>query len=401
MMSGDPEEYPIKPKTMSPSVTPPLALYVHFPWCVRKCPYCDFNSHAPRAGGGDIPFAAWGEAVIADLEAALPQIAGRRIHSVFIGGGTPSLLPSATLEKLLDALRRRLPFAPDIEITLEANPGTVESARFRDYRAAGVTRLSLGVQSFDDDLLVRIGRIHDGQEARRALEAALAHFERVNADLMYGLPGQSPAQALADLEIAVGSGLRHLSCYHLTMEPNTPFASAPPADLPEEDAVADMEEMIEARLTEAGFQHYEVSAFAHKGHACRHNLNYWHFGDYLGLGPGAHGKLTTSGGIQREMRYKHPARYLEGAARGDFIQERQIVRTEELPFEFMMNALRLSDGVPAALFSERTGLSLEVIAGQLEQARRANLLDSAPDRLRPTARGQRFLNELLQVFLPD
>jgi oxygen-independent coproporphyrinogen-3 oxidase len=368
---------------------------------VRKCPYCDFNSHAPRDGGGDLPFAAWGEAVVADLEAALPQIEGRSIHSVFIGGGTPSLLPSGTLEKLLDALRMRLLFEPEIEITLEANPGAVESSRFRDYRAAGVTRLSLGVQSFDDGLLARIGRIHDGREARRALEAALAHFGRVNADLMYGLPGQTPEQVLADQEIAVGCGVQHLSCYHLTVEANTPFASAPPADLPDEDAVADMEEMIETRLAGAGLRHVEVSAFASKGHECRHNLNYWHFGDYLGLGPGAHGKLTTPGGVKREMRHKHPARYLEGAARRDFIQEQQFVGAEELPFEFMMNALRLIDGVPAALFSERTGLSLEAIAGQLEQARRTNLLDPAPDRLRPTAKGLRFLNELLQLFLPD
>ncbi|MCL1860900.1 MAG: radical SAM family heme chaperone HemW [Proteobacteria bacterium] len=384
-----------------PLAAPPLALYVHFPWCVRKCPYCDFNSHEPRGGCSAIPFAAWGEAVAADLEAALPQIGGRSVHSVFIGGGTPSLLPSLVLEKLLDTLRARLPFEPGIEITLEANPGAVEISRFREYRAAGVTRLSLGVQSFDDGLLARIGRIHDGREARRALEAARAHFGQVNVDLMIGLPGQMPGQALADLEIAIGSGVRHLSCYHLTVEPNTPFAFAPPADLPCEDAVADMEETITARLAEAGFRHYEVSAFAWAGNECRHNLNYWHFGDYLGLGPGAHGKLTTSGGIVREMRHKHPARYLEGAARGDFIQERRTVGMEELPFEFMMNALRLSDGVPATLFSERTGLPLAAIAEQLEQSRRTGLLDPDPDRLRPTARGLRFLNELLQGFLPD
>jgi len=384
---------------MLPLAVPPLALYVHFPWCVRKCPYCDFNSHAPRDGG--IPFGAWAEAVVADLEAALPQVAGRSVHSVFIGGGTPSLLPPAVLEKLLDALRARLPFEAGVEITLEANPGTVETPYFRDYCAAGVTRLSLGVQSFDDGLLARIGRIHDGREARRALEVALAHFGRVNVDLMYGLPGQSPGQVLSDLEIAVGRGVRHLSCYHLTVEPNTPFASEPPDDLPGEDAVADMEEMIGARLARAGFRHYEVSAFAHAGCECRHNLNYWHFGDYLGLGPGAHGKLTTSEGVVREMRHKHPARYLEGAAQYSFIQERHLVGLQELPFEFMMNALRLSDGVPSTLFTERTGLPLEVISGALEQARRANLLDPAPDVLRPTVRGLRFLNELLQLFLPD
>jgi oxygen-independent coproporphyrinogen-3 oxidase len=388
---------------MLPLAAPPLALYVHFPWCVRKCPYCDFNSHAPRDGSSlrDIPFAAWGEAVVADLEAALPQIAGRDVHSVFIGGGTPSLLPSTVLEKLLDALRARLLVAPGIEITLEANPGAVETSRFHDYCAAGVTRLSLGVQSFDDGLLARIGRIHDEREARRTLEAALTRFERVNVDLMVGLPGQIPGQMLADLEIAAGFGVRHLSCYHLTVEPNTPFARAKPDDLPDEDTVADMEEVIGVRLADAGFRHYEVSAFARVGDECRHNLNYWHFGDYLGLGPGAHGKLTTSGGIVREMRYKHPVRYLEGAARRDFVQERHTVDVEELPFEFMMNALRLSDGVPAPLFTERTGLSLEGIADQLKQARRVGLLDPAPDRLRATARGLRFLNELLCLFLPN
>ncbi|MDR2207891.1 MAG: radical SAM family heme chaperone HemW [Azoarcus sp.] len=379
----------------------PLALYVHFPWCVRKCPYCDFNSHAPRDDGNGIPFAAWAEAVTADLETTLPQVEGRSIHSVFIGGGTPSLLPPPVLEKLLDTLRTRLPFETGIEITLEANPGAVEVLHFRDYRAAGVTRLSLGVQSFDDGLLARIGRIHDSREARRALEAALAHFDRVNVDLMYGLPGQTPGQALTDLEIAVNDGIRHLSCYHLTIEPNTPFAHSPPDDLPIDDAVADMEEMTESFLADAGFSHYEISAFARAGCECRHNLNYWHFGDYLGLGPGAHGKLTTPNGIVREMRHKHPARYLEGAVWRDFVQERHAVGAKELPFEFMMNALRLSEGVPATLFTERTGLPLEVIAGQLEKARCAALLSPAPDRLRPTARGLRFLNDLLQIFLPD
>jgi oxygen-independent coproporphyrinogen-3 oxidase len=374
---------------------------VHFPWCVKKCPYCDFNSHAPRDADSGIPFATWAKAVVADLEAALPQVVGRSIHSVFIGGGTPSLLPPSVLEKLLDTLRARLPFEAGVEITLEANPGTVEASRFRDYRAAGITRLSLGIQSFDDQLLTRIGRIHDGREARRALEAALAHFEQTNVDLMVGLPGQNPGQALADLEIAIGDGVRHLSCYHFTVEPNTPFAHTPPDDLPDEDAIAELEEMIETRLIDAGFKHYEISAFAHAENECRHNLNYWHFGDYLGLGPGAHGKLTISGKIVREMRHKHPARYLEAAAQREpgFVQERRVVGEEELPFEFMMNALRIEEGVPAALFSERTGLPLTAIAGQLKKACRIGLLDPAPDRLRPTARGLRFLNELLQIFL--
>ncbi|MDR1853865.1 MAG: radical SAM family heme chaperone HemW, partial [Azoarcus sp.] len=279
---------------------PPLALYVHFPWCVRKCPYCDFNSHAPRAG--EIPFEAWVDAVVGDLEASLPQVWGRRVGSVFIGGGTPSLLPAGELERLLDALRARLLLSPGAEITLEANPGTVEAARFRDFRAAGVTRLSLGAQSFDDGLLRAIGRIHDGDEARAALEAATACFERVNVDLMFALPGQTAAMALADVETALEFGVGHLSCYHLTLEPNTPFAHDPPA-LPDEDAAADMQDAIEARLAAAGFEHYEVSAYARAGQSCAHNLNYWTFGDYLGLGPGAHGKLTTADGVVREMRH--------------------------------------------------------------------------------------------------
>lgn len=386
---------PPHPKLMR--YPPPLALYIHFPWCVRKCPYCDFNSHTPRAHG--IPCEDWREAVIADLEASLPRIYERHIHSIFIGGGTPSLLPARTLDRLLAALCARLPLTPETEITLEANPGTVEAARFRDYRAAGVTRLSLGIQSFDDALLARIGRIHDGAEARRAVETALAHFERTNLDLMYALPGQTPANALADLETALAFGGGHLSCYHLTIEPNTPFARHSPA-LPGDDSAADMQEAIEARLAAAGFEHYEISAFARAGQQCRHNLNYWTFGDYLGLGPGAHGKLSTPDGIVREMRHKHPARYLARAPRGDFIQARHMIAAAELPFEFMMNALRLLAGVPAPLFAERTGLPLASIAAGLATARQRGLLDAAPGRLRPTARGVRFLNDLLQIFLP-
>jgi oxygen-independent coproporphyrinogen-3 oxidase len=376
---------------------PPLALYVHFPWCVRKCPYCDFNSHAPH--GGEIPFAAWVDAVLGDLEASLPQVWGRRLVSVFIGGGTPSLLPARELERLLDALRARLRLVPGAEITLEANPGTVEAARFRAFYAAGVNRLSLGVQSFDDRALASIGRIHDGRAARVAAAAASATFERVNLDLIYALPGQTTAIAMADVETALGFGGGHLSCYQLTLEPNTPFAHDPPAR-PDEDAAADMEDAIAARLAEAGFGHYEVSAFARDGQCCAHNLNYWTFGDYLGLGPGAHGKITTADGVVREMRHKHPARYLEGAARGDFVQERRTVGAAELPFEFMMNALRLRAGVPAALFAERTGLPDTTISAERTRAVEAGLLDPDPLRLCPTARGRRFLNDLLQIFLP-
>ena len=377
---------------------PPLALYVHFPWCVRKCPYCDFNSHTPRDQG--IPEQAWLDAVLADLQHALPQVWGRRVHSVFIGGGTPSLMSARTLDALLTGIRMLLPLDPLAEITLEANPGTVEAERFRDYRATGLNRISLGIQSFDDAMLTRIGRIHGGDEARRAIDAALTHFERVNLDLMYALPGQSLAMALADLDTAVSFGTEHLSCYHLTLEPNTPFAHSPPV-LPDDDTAADMQEAIEARLASAGFEHYETSAFARPHGQSRHNLNYWTFGDYLGIGPGAHGKLSSHEGIRREMRHKHPARYLEGAARGDFIQEAREVDVAELPFEFMMNALRLNAGVPARLFAERTGVPLAAISTQLQAAQERGLLAPFNERIRPSVRGRRFLNDLLQVFLRD
>jgi len=386
---------PERPQLDAP---PPLSLYVHFPWCVRKCPYCDFNSHAPRSDG--IPEQACLDAVLADLQHALPQVWGRRVHSVFIGGGTPSLMSAQTLDALLTGIRMLLPLDPLAEITLEANPGTVEAQRFRDYRATGLNRISLGIQSFDDGMLARIGRIHGGDEARRAIDAATTHFERVNLDLMYALPEQTLSMALADLETAIGFGTEHLSCYHLTLEPNTPFAHNPPP-LPDDDSSADMQEAIESRLATAGFEHYETSAFARPHGQSRHNLNYWTFGDYLGIGPGAHGKLSSHEGIRREMRHKHPTRYLEGAARGDFIQEAREVGVAELPFEFMMNALRLTDGVSAKLFAARTGVPLASIADQLQLAQAQGLLAPTSDRLRPSERGRRFLNDLLQLFLKD
>lgn len=379
--------------------SPPLALYVHFPWCVRKCPYCDFNSHVASADG--IPEERYLAALVADLEAALPGIWGRRVHSIFIGGGTPSLISPEGLDRLLTDLRMRLPLDPLAEITLEANPGTVEAGRFREFRAAGVNRLSLGVQSFDAAALARIGRIHDGDEARRAAEIALAHFERVNFDLMYALPGQSLADLARDLDTALALGPSHLSCYHLTLEPNTPFASMPPPALPDEDLAADMEQLIDERLGAAGFVHYETSAHARPGELCRHNLNYWLFGDYLGIGAGAHGKLSSHAGIVREMRHKHPRAYLEGAERGDFVQERREVGAIELPFEFMMNALRLFDGYPRRLFAERTGLPESVLHEPLRQARERGLLQIEPDHIRPTALGRRFLNDLLGLFLAE
>ncbi|WP_332675606.1 radical SAM family heme chaperone HemW [Aromatoleum sp.] len=382
------------------TASPPLSLYVHYPWCVRKCPYCDFNSHTARGGTGDIPEAPYIDALLADLETALPQVWGRRVHSVFFGGGTPSLISPAGFERLLTGIRMLLPLDPLAEITLEANPGTVEAGRFRDYRAAGVNRLSLGIQSFDDAQLVRLGRIHDGREARVATDTALALFDRVNLDLMYALPEQTVDAALADLGTALASGVSHLSCYHLTLEPNTPFHRAPPP-LPDADLSADMQDAIEARLADAGFRHYETSAFARPGRECVHNLNYWTFGDYLGIGAGAHGKLSSHAGIVREMRHKHPARYLDAAKTRDFVQERRDVGVAQLPFEFLMNALRLTAGFPRRLFAERTGLPLAVIEPELGQARERGLIEVTADDIRPTERGRMFLNDLLTLFLRD
>jgi putative oxygen-independent coproporphyrinogen III oxidase len=383
----------------APAAPPPLSLYVHYPWCVRKCPYCDFNSHALRDGQDIAELErCYIDALIADLTASAPAIAGRTIHTVFFGGGTPSLMSPASLARIIDAVAQHTTLARNAEITLEANPGTFEIERFRAFRAAGANRLSIGIQSFDDSLLAALGRIHDSREARHAIAIALEHFERVNLDLMYALPGQTPGAALADLDTALSFGTEHLSCYHLTLEPNTPFFQHPPP-LPDDDTAADMQETIEARLAQAGYEHYETSAFARPGAQSRHNLTYWTFGDYLGIGAGAHGKLSTPEGIVREMRHKHPQRYLEAAATGRFVQDTRTVARDELPFEFMMNALRLTGGVPADRFEERTGLALALIAPQLEQARRLGLLDADARVLRPTQRGQRFLNELLEIFL--
>ena len=374
---------------------PPLALYVHWPWCVKKCPYCDFNSHESRS---EVDEAAYLAALIADLEAALPQVWNRPVGSIFIGGGTPSLMRAATVEALLAAIRMRVPLHPGAEVTLEANPGTAEAEKFAAFRAAGVNRLSVGVQSFDDAKLAALGRIHGGAEARRAIDMALTSFERVNIDLMYALPGQTLAGAASDIAIAVATGVSHVSAYHLTLEPNTPFHHAPPS-LPDEDLAADMQDRVEAELAAAGFEHYETSAFARPGERCRHNLNYWNFGDYLGIGAGAHGKLSNHETIWREARHRNPRSYLEGAARGEFVNTRQDVARADLPGEFMMNALRLTDGFPLPLFTERTGLSLAAIEESALAARREGLLEIADGFMRPTPHGRRFLNRLLAGFL--
>jgi putative oxygen-independent coproporphyrinogen III oxidase len=374
---------------------PPLSLYIHIPWCVRKCPYCDFNSHALR---GDIPEKAYLQALARDLESALPNVWGRPIASIFIGGGTPSLLSADGLDALLTHVRSVLPLRPGAEVTLEANPGTFEAARFKAYRQAGVNRLSLGVQSFDSARLAALGRIHDGNEARAAVEIARELFDNLNLDLMYALPGQDMAGLRADLDTAIAGAPDHLSVYHLTLEPNTAFASAPPL-LPDDDMAADMQEWLETRLDEAGYAHYETSAYARAGHFCRHNLNYWQYGDYLGIGAGAHGKITGAQGVLRQARVKHPNDYLASAGSPQAIAEERRVGRDDLAFEFMMNALRLTGGFDAALFTERTGLPIGHIEARLVRAVESGLLERDLHTIRPSARGQRFLNELLGLFL--
>jgi oxygen-independent coproporphyrinogen-3 oxidase len=376
------------------AVLPPLSLYVHIPWCVRKCPYCDFNSHER---GGSLPEKEYVAKLLEDLESLLPSVWGRRLSSVFIGGGTPSLFAPESIDALLSGVRARLPLEPGAEITLEANPGTVEAARFRGFRDAGVNRISVGVQSFDDAMLGALGRIHGADEAKRAVEAALDAFDNVNLDLMYGLPGQSIAMARADIQTGVATGVPHLSAYQLTIEPNTVFFSKPPR-LPEHDLCADMQIMIEELLNENEFQHYETSAFAKPGHRCRHNLNYWEFGDYLGIGAGAHGKISFPDRITRHSRIKQPREYL---AAQNTLAEEKTVPAAELPFEFMLNALRLPDGFPAGLFGERTGLPLSSISRPLKIAEEKGLLERDLKRIRPSAQGQRFLNDLLGLFLRD
>ena len=377
----------------------PLSLYVHLPWCLRKCPYCDFNSHPLRE---PLPEADYVAALIADLEFSLPQVWGRKIGSVFFGGGTPSLLSGSALDTLLAAFRARLPLSPDAEITLEANPGTAEAERFAAFREAGVNRLSLGIQSFNPAHLSAIGRVHDADDARRAAALAARYFDNVNLDLMYGLPGQGLEQALDDIEQALALAPAHLSCYQLTLEPNTAFAAAPP-ELPDADICADMQEAIEARLAAAGFVHYETSAFARPGRQCRHNLNYWQFGDYLGIGAGAHGKLTlperAGWQVIRQRRWKQPAAYLAQVAAAAPVQDEFAVTADELPFEFMMNALRLNQGFAPDLYAQRTGLALSGILPVLRQAESQGLIESGAGHIAPTKMGQRFLNRLLEMFM--
>ena len=376
---------------------PPLALYIHIPWCIRKCPYCDFNSHERR---GAIPEAQYVDALVADLESALPSVWGRGVKSVFFGGGTPSLFSPEAIDRLLAAVRARVPLAPDAEVTLEANPGTFEQARFAGFKAAGVSRLSLGVQSFNPVHLGALGRVHDEREARTAAAAALDIFGNVNLDLMYALPGQTAENARADVAAALEFSPPHLSFYHLTIEPNTLFHRYPPP-LPDDDAAAEIGDAIEDALADAGYRQYETSAFAKPDRECRHNLNYWQFGDYLGIGAGAHSKLSFPERILRQVRYKQPQQYLEQMARGEpLLEEREVTRAE-IGFEFMLNALRLTDGVPVALFAERTGFPLAIVGKELDAAERRGLIVRDHERIGPTPLGRRFLKDLQAMFLPQ
>jgi oxygen-independent coproporphyrinogen-3 oxidase len=385
--------------TLGPRFTalPPLALYVHIPWCVRKCPYCDFNSHEIR---GDVPQREYVDALLVDLELALPRVWGRKVQSVFIGGGTPSVFDEAAIDALLSGIRARLPLLPDAEVTLEANPGTFERNRFAGFYGAGVNRLSLGIQSFEPRHLAALGRIHDAGEARRAAEAAMMIFGNVNLDLMYGLPEQTVEEARRDASAAIAFGTPHLSFYQLTLEPNTLFHRHPPR-LPDEDLAADIEDAVHASLHQVGYARYETSAFARHGFECRHNVNYWRFGDYLGIGAGAHSKITHPDRIERELRWKQPRDYLDRIAARDPLQQVTRVTRDEVGFEFMLNALRLTQGVPASLFPERTGFPLSLVARPIAEAVRRGLLDSDPQWLRPTDLGRRFLNDLQALFLPD
>ena len=386
-----------RPGQLQLSALPPLSLYIHLPWCLKKCPYCDFNSHEAK---GEFPEQRYLDALRADLESSLPLIWGRSVHSVFIGGGTPSLFSPDAIDRLLSDVRALLRLEADTEITLEANPGTFEKDRFKAFREAGVTRLSVGVQSFDDRFLKALGRVHSADQARAALDEAARHFETFNIDLMYALPGQTLAELDRDLDIALGFNPPHLSVYHLTLEPNTYFAKFPPA-LPDEDLAYEMLDRITERTGLAGLSRYEVSAYARAGHRCFHNWNYWQFGDYLGIGAGAHGKLSFAHRVLRQVRWRDPQLYMENALHGQPMASEEEVAPAELPFEFMLNALRLREGFPLALFNERTGLPLSRIMPALQQAEAKGWIERDLAQLRPTERGFDFLSDLQELFLPD
>ena len=373
-------------------------MYIHIPWCIKKCPYCDFNSHESRNHNGDIPEHAYVDALIADLELATPKVWGRKIKSVFFGGGTPSLFSAESIDRILSHVRMLTPLEFNAEITLEANPGTVDAANFVGYKQAGVNRLSLGIQSFNNDNLKALGRIHDSEQALKAIALAMNTFEQVNCDIMYGLPNQTLKDAIQDAQTALQLNPAHLSFYHLTLEPNTPFYRTPPS-LPDDDASSDMQIEIENLLAQHGYEHYETSAFAKKDKQAKHNLNYWQFGDYLGIGAGAHSKLSYHDKITREVRPKHPKAYMEKSLQGNAVEREWIIPKDELGFEFMMNALRLIEGVPVDLFQQRTGLNIHTLEAAIKKAQNKGLLVIEQGYMKPTLLGQRFLNELLELFL--
>lgn len=387
----------MRPGTLQLTALPPLSLYIHLPWCLKKCPYCDFNSHEMRAA--ELPEQRYIDALMADLEASLPLIWGRTVHSIFIGGGTPSLFAPEAIDRLLGGIRARLKLEPACEITLEANPGTFEKDRFKAYRAAGVTRLSIGVQSFNDGFLQTLGRVHDRAQALAAVEEAAQAFDTFNLDIMYALPGQTLADLKQDMATALALAPPHISIYHLTIEPNTYFAKFPPV-IPEDDTAYDMLDLITDMTGEAGLYRYEVSAYARDGHRCFHNLNYWQFGDYLGLGAGAHSKLSFAHRVVRQVRFREPQLYMAQALAGHCLAQDEDISRADLPFEFMLNALRLKDGFSLPQFSERTGLPITAIQHALDEAERKGLLERDFARVRPSVRGYDFLNDLQALFLP-
>jgi oxygen-independent coproporphyrinogen-3 oxidase len=376
---------------------PPLSLYVHLPWCLKKCPYCDFNSHETRIT--DLLEQRYIDALMADLEAALPLVWGRTVHSIFFGGGTPSLFSPQAIDRLLGGIRARLRLEPACEITLEANPGTFEKDRFRAFRSAGVTRLSVGVQSFNDDFLKALGRVHDGAQALAAVEEAAQVFDTFNLDIMYALPGQTLNDLQKDMRIALAFAPPHISIYHLTIEANTYFAKFPPS-IPDQDTAYEMLDLITDMSAQDGLQRYEVSAYARPGHRCWHNLNYWQFGDYLGLGAGAHSKLSFAHRIVRQVRYREPALYMDKALAGDCLAQQTQVSRTDLPFEFMLNALRLKEGFRLQHFVERTGLPLSAIEKGLQEAQAKGWIERDLATVKPSVRGFDFLNDLQSLFLP-
>jgi oxygen-independent coproporphyrinogen-3 oxidase len=387
----------MRPGTLQLAALPPLSLYVHLPWCIKKCPYCDFNSHEMRIA--EMPQQRYIDALLADLEVALPLVWGRPVQTIFFGGGTPSLFSPAAIDQLLGGIRARLPLTPACEITLEANPGTFERDRFKAFRSAGITRLSVGVQSFNDDFLKSLGRVHDRAQALAAVQEAALAFDTFNLDIMYALPGQTLADLKTDIALALTLAPPHISIYQLTIEANTFFAKFPPP-IPEQDLAYDMLDLITDMTGQAGLQRYEVSAYAAPSHRCQHNLNYWQFGDYLGLGAGAHSKLTFAHRVMRQVRFREPALYMEKALAGHCLAQETQVKLADLPFEFMLNALRLKDGFSLQLFSQRTGLAISAIEGALDQAHRKGLIERDQATLKPTARGFDFLNDLQSLFLP-